>query len=301
MRFKALDRMISAISGLIILAFGIGLFVFGTGIFPFRLDVSFLDRSFALWQRAVMVAAALALCFFGLRGITLLFRSSKEKGFILQHTEYGDLSISMSAMENMVKKCVDPHEDLKVSGTRIHHARDGVIISLRIALANGVNIPITVSALQKQIKQYITSCSGVDVKEVRVMVETNNSLTAPSAAKTQSTMMADVDAASKAGAVVDTLRETAQNALPPEPAQTESHQKEPFHQRLFKREDKPQIVPQPPVSEPVEAAEAVADTLTAEPEPSETPANEAATPHEETAAATAETPDDDKTGKEEVG
>ena len=219
----------------------------------------------------------------------------------MQHTEYGDLSISMSAMENMVKKCVDPHEDLKVSGTRIHHARDGVIISLRIALANGVNIPITVSALQKQIKQYITSCSGVDVKEVRVMVETNNSLTAPSAAKTQSTMMADVDAASKAGAVVDTLRETAQNALPPEPAQTESHQKEPFHQRLFKREDKPQIVPQPPVSEPVEAAEAVADTLTAEPEPSETPANEAATPHEETAAATAETPDDDKTGKEEVG
>ena len=32
---------------------------------------------------------------------------------------------------------------------------------------------VTVNALQKQIKQYITSCSGVDVHKVRVMVETD--------------------------------------------------------------------------------------------------------------------------------
>ena len=47
-------------------------------------------------------------------------------------------------------------------------------MDIRISLANVVNIPLTVNALQKQIKHYITSCSGVDVKEVRVMVETGN-------------------------------------------------------------------------------------------------------------------------------
>ena len=269
MRFKALDRIISAVSGLIILVIGIGLFVFGAGIFPFRLDLSFLDRSYELWQRAVMVAVALLLCFFGLRGLALLFRSSKEKGFIMQHTEYGDLSISMSAMENMVKKCVDTHDELKVSGTRIHHARDGVIVNMRIALANGVNIPITVSALQKQIKQYITSCSGVDVKEVRVMVETNNSLVPSTVAKPSDTLMADVDAAAKAGAVVDTLREAAQNAMPAEPVEPAKPAREPFHQRLFKREDKQQVIPQPPVSEPTEAAQAVACALVPENPPTQ--------------------------------
>ena len=104
MRFKAIDRIISAVSGLILLIIGIGLFVFGAGIFPFRLDLSFLDQNYVLWQRAIMVAAALLMFFFGLRGFALLFRSSKEKGFVMQHTEYGDLSISMTAMENMVKK-----------------------------------------------------------------------------------------------------------------------------------------------------------------------------------------------------
>ena len=264
MRFRVIDRMVSALSGLLVLCAGIGLFVFGIGILPFRLDLSFLDRSFVLWQRAVMVVVALVLCYAGLRGVSLLFRSSKEKGFVLQHTEYGDLSISMSAMENMVKKCVDAHNELKVSNTRIHHARDGVIIAMRIALANGVNIPLTVSALQKQIKQYITSCSGVDVKEVRVMVETNNGLMTGTCAAAPDTLKADVAAATRAGEVVDSLHEAVQNAMPPEPETKESDEREPIHQRLFRRDEKPQIVPEPPVEIPTEAAQAVASSLSEE-------------------------------------
>lgn len=280
MRFTVWDRIIAAVSGLLLLVFGVGLFVFGAGVFPFRLDVSFLDRSFELWQRAVMVAVSLVIVFFGLRGLALLFRSGKEKGFILQHTEYGDLSISMSAMENMVKKCVDTHEELRVASTRIHHAREGVIINLRIALASGVNIPIAVSALQKQIKQYITSCSGVDVKEVRVMVETNNNLSASAASKTENALKADVDAATRAGNVVDSLHEAAQNAMPTESAPEPKPEREPLHQRLFRREEKPQIVPEPPVAE----------TPAAEPEPAEAPE----TPE------TAPEPQPDETPKEEV-
>ena len=46
-------------------------------------------------------------------------------------------------------------------------------MDIKITLLSGVNIPLTVNALQKQIKQYITSCSGVDVHKVRVMVETD--------------------------------------------------------------------------------------------------------------------------------
>jgi len=295
-RFKVIDRIVSALSGLVILVIGIGLFVFGIGIFPFRLDLSFLDMPFVLWQRAIMVAASLLLFFFGLRGLSLLFRSNKEKGFILQHTEYGDLSISMTAMENMVKKCVDTHSELKVAHTRILHAREGVTVNLRIALANGVNIPITVSALQKQIKQYITSCSGVDVKEVRVMVETNNALQPSAGNKTENAMSADVDAAEKAGAVVDTLREVAQNVKPAEAAHGVKPEKEPLHMRLFKHEDKQQIIPQPPVTEPIEATEAVACALAPD---EDTRAKAETTPLADDTA-TLVSPDKHEENKEEV-
>ncbi len=246
MRLKFWDRISSAISGLLILVVGVGLFVFGAGIFPFRLDLSFMDASFTVLERGIMVAVALVLCLLGIHGFLMLFRSNRERGFIMQHTEYGDLSISMTAMENMVKKCVDTHDELKVSSTRILHARDGVVISMRISLASGVNIPLAVSALQKQIKQYITSCSGVDVKEVRVMVETNNNLAPFTGNGLQGGMMADVSAASRAGEVASSLQEAAQNATLTEPAPDETHGKLPLHQRLFHREEKPQIVPEPP-------------------------------------------------------
>ncbi len=249
MRLKIMDRVANAVTGVIVLVIGVGLFVFGAGIFPFKLDLSFMLLDYVFWQRAVMVAAAVALCFLGLRGISMLFRSNKERGFIAQHTEYGDLSISMSAMENMVRKCVDSHDELKVTSTRIHHVRDGVVVSIRISLASGINIPITVSALQKQIKQYITSCSGVDVREVRVMVETNNSSAPDAYIKVEDTLTADADAATKAGKVVDSLHTAAQNAMPRETIATKKPKREPFHQRLFKREEKPQILPQPLVTE----------------------------------------------------
>ena len=288
MRLKVWDRVFCALSGLMILVAGVGLFVFGAGIFPFRLDVSFLDQAYAVWQRAVMVAVAVGLCLLGIRGILMLFRGNRERGFIMQHTEYGDLSISMTAMENMVKKCVDTHDELKVSSTRILHARDGVIVSMRISLAGGVNIPLAVSALQKQIKQYITSCSGVDVREVRVMVETNNSLAPFTGNGLQGGMMADVDAAARAGEVVSSLHEAAQNATLTDPEESVKPEKVPLHQRLFRREEKPQIVPAPPAppEAPAEAAEAPVMTAFTprEPEPPEAEAGH----------------DEPKTGEEDV-
>ena len=254
MRLKIWDRVFGAVSGLIILAIGVGLFVFGSGVFPFRLDTSFLDQSFQLWQRVVMVAVAVALFLLGIRGLMMLFRSNRERGFILQHTEYGDLSIATTAMENMVKKCVDTHEELKVSTTRISHARDGIVVSIRIALASGVNIPITVSALQKQIKQYITSCSGVDVKEVRVMVETNNNLAARFVPKPTDSQTSETDIADRA--LPDGSSDCAP-AVQPQGAAKEATAAKPLHQRLFHKEDKPHIVPQPP--SPMAAAPAPAD------------------------------------------
>lgn len=173
MKIRIWDRLLTALSGLLIVLAGVGLLVFGIGVFPIKLDLTALEGPFVFWQRAVMVAVALLLMALGLHGLGLLFHRRKEKGFVIQQTEFGDMSISMNAMETMVRKCVDSHQELGVDSTHIYHGKDGIMVDLKITLRSGVNIPLTVNALQKQIKQYITSCSGVDVQQVRVMVETD--------------------------------------------------------------------------------------------------------------------------------
>ena len=179
-KLRVWDRIRSAVMGLIISLLSVGVILYFVGILP-DWKGEYLSSSVALWQRAAVVAGGAVCLLLGLSGIGLLFRRRKEKGVVVQHTEYGDMSISMKAMENMVRKCVDAHPELNVNHTRIYHSRGGVCVDIKITLLNGVNIPLTVNALQKQIKQYITSCSGVDVEEVRVMVETEaaKSLPAP--------------------------------------------------------------------------------------------------------------------------
>jgi len=236
MKRSLIDRLLSGLAGLVLFTLGMGLFVFGVGIFPIRLNYEFFQGPFTFWQHALMVCLSLLSVLLGLFGLAKMFRSNKEKGFILQRTEYGDLNISMNAMENMVKKCVDMNDELKVTQTKITHTRDGVVVSIRILLENGVNIPMIVNALQKQTKQYITSCSGIDVKEVRVFVETSNNMGLKHKGGKTSEVAADADAAEKAGRMVDRLNDAVQMAIQSDAApEPEEEKKESLHQRIFRK------------------------------------------------------------------
>ena len=266
MRIKFMDRFWAAVSGAVILFLGICLFVFGSGIFPFTMDLSVLEKSLSLWARLGVVAAALALCALGIHGLSLLLYSRKEKGFIMQQTELGNMSISMQAMENMIKRCVDTHEDLKITRSSIRRVRDGVVVDVRVSMADGMNIPLAINSLQKQIKHYITSCSGVDVRAVRVMVETN-AHQQPKHAELMSPEQVGLEAMASAQAAQES--DAADQA-----------EKEPMHQRIFKTEEKEQFVPPPPealeadLPLPAEALAEVEEALKMEAETKETLSDE---------------------------
>lgn len=176
-KLRVWDRILSALMGVLCILAAVAIVLYAVGWLPVQQIkdlITALGGGLQVWMRwAIFGVVMLLLVLLGLHGVGMLFRRRKDKGFVVQHTEYGDMSISMKAMENMVKKCVDAHSELTVNSTRIYLVRGGVSMDMKITLASGVNIPLTVNALQKQIKQYITSCSGVDVHEVRVKVETD--------------------------------------------------------------------------------------------------------------------------------
>ena len=254
MRIKFRDRLWAAMTGAIVLFLGIVLFISGSDIFPFQMDLSLLEKALPLWERLCIMGVALGLCALGIHGLSLLFHSRKEKGFIMQQTELGNMSISMQAMENMVKRCVDTHEDLKITRSSIRRVRDGVVVDVRVSMADGMNIPLAINSLQKQIKHYITSCSGVDVREVRVMVETNVHQQ-PKHAELMSPEQVGLEAIASAQAAQEASAEAS-----------EQSEKEPLHQRIFKTEEKEQFVPPPPEAleeELPQSAEALEELETA--------------------------------------
>lgn len=240
MKIRVLDRILVFLAGIVLLCTGAGVIAerfFDVPVFDTLADMLFESLT-------VVIVAVCVLVLLGVYCVCMMFRRYKGKrGFVVQRTEGGELSISIKAIENLVQKCIDKHEELHVMSTGLENSRDGLVIKLRIGLASGVSIPLVVSALQKQIKQYVTACSGVDVREVKVQVET-----ASANLKASPFAVPDLLATPVTEKLATTTQEPASVNSPVTlvPPEANPAAKRPLHQRIFGREEQPMNVPVPP-------------------------------------------------------
>ena len=155
----------------------------------------------------------------------------KKNEFIVQQTENGEIRIAVRAIENLVRKCTDMHDEIEVSALRISSHRDGVSVDLKASTPNNISIPLAVESLQKQIKQYIVVSTGVSVRDVRVAIVNTK---------------ADMKVASP----YEVGKADAE----------EKPEKKAAHERVFEPEREPQPEPaqEPEAPAPAEAAEAPA-------------------------------------------
>ena len=237
MRIRVIDRLLNLLAGLILLALTAALAAEAFLGWQISARVGAVLGKHDTVSLVIVAAVALALFSLGAYCVGTLFRRDKSRrGFVVQKTEGGELSISVKAIESLVRKCLDKHDEIHLTGMRLDTTRDGLVIRLRIGLAGGVNIPLAVGAVQKQIKQYVTACSGVDVKEVKVQVET-------SAEQTGKSIYTVPDMPE------DTVALPREEEIPREAAPAESKEEKCLHQRLFGSEEQENLVPAPPVPE----------------------------------------------------
>lgn len=287
MKIRILDRILVALAGLLMLAGCAALaaqLFFGKDVIGWVTNV-LKSEQYRIW---LIIALALVLLL-GFYCILLLFRHRGRKDkFVMQKTENGELAISLKAMESMVQKCLDPHKELTVQSVRLENQKGGLLIRIRGTVAGGVSIPLTVDALQQQIKQYVTACSGVEVKDIRVRIEssgpeTKDSLFAIEAPKARALpggenakedkpkenteeepvritqeevekMMAEMPAppASDSENDIPQVEVSAAAAAAAELLKNEAPPEEddrPIHQRLFSNPEEPCVMPMPPAAE----------------------------------------------------
>ncbi len=171
MRIKIWNRLILGIGGVYVTLSGVAFFLLG--LLVESIPLRGLTQQPATLSRWVVIACGLLLFLFGLYILSFPGRQRRNKStFIVQQTATGELRISLRAMESLVQKCLVQHSEMAMKGLSIENRRDGVIIDLKLALAGNVIIPQAVAALQKQVKDQVLASSGVDIKEVRVSVDT---------------------------------------------------------------------------------------------------------------------------------
>ena len=290
MRLRIADRVLVFLAGILLLACCAGIVAqmfFGVDL------IGFVTRAFtsdSLNARIALIGIAVCLFVLGVYCVFVLFRHRKRKDkFILQKNESGELVISIKALENMVQKCLDQHDEIEVERLYLENRKDGLLIRIRGNVAGGISIPLTVEALQKQIRQYVTACSGVEIKGIRVQIDSSgkDAENAPFAIASPAPQPLLHESEEKQTPV------QSAEANPPAPEATvvsaapapapeveipmEEEDDRPLHQRLFSTKPEPCIIPEPPAEE------------TVIPEiPLEEAASEPAAQNDETTAETAE-------------
>ncbi len=266
---------------------------------PFAERVGQLLNAGTAGSVLITLLGSIALGAFGTCCLMMLSdkHAARHNGFVMQKGENGMIGVSVKSIEGLVQTCVKQHDVIASADISVVERRDGIVILLNIEEGAGVNIPLAVGALQKQIKQYVNSCTGVDVREVRVLVENTEEsvLSSPYMVESPKTPAA-IAAEQPAEAVYEALAvqnasaeeapaeriQTAEGAAAPQepvaaptanipvtqvapvlPVMTEILEEEddrPLHQRLFGAEEQPVFVPAPPelVMEPVAEAPAEA-------------------------------------------
>ena len=256
MKLKFYDRLVLFFGALLTIAAGAALGVAGLQI------AGSISESLSPGLRIACIGVGSLTVLFGLYVLAFPQKLRAERqGFVVQRTDNGELRISIKAIEGLVQKCIDMHDEIEVVSQRIRNTRDGVTVDMNIALANNISIPLAVAALQKQIKQYLSASSGIEITEVRVTVDT---------AQMPAPEMADQADAAAEPAV--------EAAAPTEAEKPAPKAKLPLHQRIFGRSETAANMPEPPKAEEAPAEEAEADVSPAEEHslPAEEPAAEPA-------------------------
>lgn len=293
MKIRVWDRILIALAGLILIA-GCALVI--AQVF-FQVDTagligSWLNNS-STAARVLVIIAALALLALGIFCLLMIFRhKGRDERFVQQKTESGSLEISLTALEALVRKCLDQHPELDTQKLTLENRREGLIITISGNLAGGISMPLTVDLIQRQIKQYVTACSGVAVRDILMQIEASGepAKDSPFAVEAPAGMLLLKEGEEEAPAAEEPEAEAAGPAekeaepvpeVRPEPAEAPGQEEEtekeepvspihtlressagilqqdedddrPIHQRLFSPKAEPCIVPVPPEMEPDE-------------------------------------------------
>jgi uncharacterized alkaline shock family protein YloU len=164
---KTFFRMILVFLGFLLIGAAILLAAINFNLLPgFNLQLpDWVDETALMAGASVLLLIALILLASGLRP------RKKESNAVLKGSEFGEVLISIPAIENMVLRVVQQTQGIKDVSRHVSHTADGLVVKIRIRVMPDVALPGLISELQAKTKEHLEEITGITVHEVKVVVE----------------------------------------------------------------------------------------------------------------------------------
>jgi len=106
--------------------------------------------------------------------IRLIFFAFKRQGGgqpVIYETAAGEVSISLEAVESLVKKTARSIKGVRDMRAVITHGKDGLHADLVGTVSPDISIPEVSEEIQSSVRQYVKRVVGVEMTEVKIEIE----------------------------------------------------------------------------------------------------------------------------------
>lgn len=103
--------------------------------------------------------------------VSLLKQEPVLDSVLIKHGLSGEISITVPAIKVLIMKAVKQVEGVRDIRPRVAQSTDGLIVNLHMAINPELSIPEMGQQIQVIVKQYLQDLGGLQVSEVRVLVD----------------------------------------------------------------------------------------------------------------------------------
>ncbi|MFP4198576.1 MAG: alkaline shock response membrane anchor protein AmaP [Halanaerobium sp.] len=165
---KIIQNIFSFLIALILIVLTITLSLYGFGLLSAGFIPDLIARTYNSWQAAVVYLVFLLMSLFV---IYPYFTDKKFKSTRLLSSESGDITITISAISNLIKDRVKEKERFEDIKVKLEEQEEGLKIILSGKLTVPGNLPAISENIQQDLKSYIKKTTGIEVAKVQIRID----------------------------------------------------------------------------------------------------------------------------------
>ena len=165
---RAIDRALLALYSIIFSLVSLFvLFLAISGNIPYYLQHAFRSDD----QRLVIGIIAVLIFIISIRLLFTTFGSKRSDNALIENGALGQVRVTLSALENLVKKVSFQVVGVKEAKPKLLLTQNGTNLLIKIALTPDIPIPQASQELQTKIKEELEKIAGIELNEIRILVE----------------------------------------------------------------------------------------------------------------------------------
>ncbi|TDO92289.1 cell envelope-related Asp23 family protein [Halanaerobium saccharolyticum] len=165
---KIIQNICSFLIALILIVLTITLSLYSFGLLSANFIPDLISSSYNSWQAAVVYLVFLLMALFV---IYPYFTDRKFKSTRLLSSESGDITITISALSNLIKDRIREKEKFDDIKVKLEEQEEGLKIVLSGKLTVPGDLPAISENIQHDLKSYIKQTTGIQVAKVQIRID----------------------------------------------------------------------------------------------------------------------------------